>query len=66
MMQDNLARVSDEQLAARLIDAYEHLRPMYPENKTVETLKGELYRRGHQRDEIVILALAALIRRSMN
>lgn len=65
-MQDNLAPVSDEQLAARLVEAYENLRPFYPETNTVELLKGELYRRGHQRDEIVTLALAALIRRSMN
>jgi len=55
-----------EQLRWELMTAYTQQPVMYPEAQTVQQLKGELYRRGLQRDDIVEIALAACIRQSKN
>jgi hypothetical protein len=65
-MYDDLTRLNDDELRCKLIDAYTQAGIVYPDTQAVENLKGELYRRGHERDEIVMLALAALIRLSVN
>jgi len=65
-MYDDLSRLNDDQLRNQLVEAYSKAGAIYPDSEAVTTLKGELYRRGHERDEIVVLALAALIRRSLN
>jgi hypothetical protein len=53
-------RLSDEQLKARLIDAYTDS----DAGALIEELKSELYRRGYDRDEIITLAVIALLRRA--
>jgi hypothetical protein len=65
-MYDDLSRMNDDQLSCQLIEAYTRVSKPYPESDMVRKLKGELYRRGHHRDEIVTMAVAALIRQNMN
>lgn len=54
---------SDEQLRYQLLDSYTDQTPIYPDGSAVVALKGELYRRGHSRTDIVTIALASLLRR---
>lgn len=65
-MEDNLNQLNRQQLQEQLLKAYSQVLPNIDENDSIRNLKGELYRRGAARDEIVCIALAAFIRRSMN
>jgi hypothetical protein len=65
-MYDDVTRLNDDELRLKLIDAYAQTGVVYPDTQAVENLKGELYRRGHERDEIVVLALTALLHISRN
>lgn len=55
-----------EQLRWELFAAYAQQTVFYPEAAHVQQLKGELYRRGLKRDDIVEIALAAHIRQNKN
>jgi hypothetical protein len=55
--------MTDNQLRQQLIDEYSQQTRPYPDNPMVRSLKGELYKRGYRRSDIVELALAGLIRR---
>jgi hypothetical protein len=65
-MRDDLNHLNEKQLQERLLDAYAALQTYWPETEAIRALKGELYRRGAERDDVVVIALAALIRQSTN
>jgi hypothetical protein len=65
-MRDDLTQLNNHQLQYRLLDAYAALRDTTHETELIRALKGELYRRGAQRDDIIRIAIAALIRQSAN
>ncbi|MBZ0284683.1 MAG: hypothetical protein K8L97_28355 [Anaerolineae bacterium] len=65
-MKQSINNPEIEQLRWELMTAYTQQPVMYPEAKTVQQLKNELYRRGLKRDDIVEIALAACIRLSKN
>lgn len=65
-MDTPLEQLTNKQLTHRLLDAYAALRDSRAETEAIQTLKGELYRRGAERAEIVTIALAALIKQNLN
>ena len=65
-MDTPIEHMNHDQLKSNLLDAYAALRDTSTETEAIQTLKGELYRRGAQRTEVVTIALAALIRQSLN
>ncbi len=65
-METQTEPLSNEQLQIKLMEAYQGAADTLIETEAIRTLKGELYRRGAKRDEVVTLALAALLRHSAN
>ncbi len=65
-MPNRLDQLKTQELEAYLLNAYAEVYQADKETEAVQALKTELYRRGVERDEIVRIALAALIRQSMN
>lgn len=65
-MDTPLEQLTTGQLERNLLEAYAGLRDTSPETDAIQTLKSELYRRGVERTEIVTIALAALIKQSLN
>ncbi len=65
-MRDDLNQLNKDQLQHRLLEAYAALRDDTLETELIQALKGELYRRGARRDDIIRIAIAALIHQSMN
>lgn len=65
-MRDDLHQSNNDQLQHRLLEAYAELRDDELETELIRALKGELYRRGAQRDDIIRIAIAALIHQSVN
>jgi hypothetical protein len=65
-MDTPIEQLSNDQLERSLLDAYTALRDATTETEAIQQLKGELYRRGADRTEIVTIAPAALIKQSRN
>jgi hypothetical protein len=65
-MDTQIQTLNNEQLRMRLLEAYLSAAHNLVETEAIRTLKGELYRRGAERTEVVTLALAALLRHSAN
>lgn len=61
-----LEQMNHDQLETSLLDAYAGLRDTREETAAIQMLKGELYRRGAERTDIVTIALAALIKQNLN
>jgi hypothetical protein len=51
--------MSDEELKSKLVDAYIER----DDSADIQNLKGELYRRGYHRNDIIALAIVSLLRR---
>lgn len=65
-MDEPLQALNDEQLKRKLMEAYLNVADTLIEDEAIQLLKGELYRRGAERTEVITLALAALLRHSAN
>ncbi len=65
-MDTQIQTLNNEQLRMKLLEAYLSAAHNLVENDAIRTLKGELYRRGVERTEVITLALAALLRHSAN
>lgn len=65
-MDSQIQTLNDQQLRMKLIEAYFNAAQNLAETEAIRALKGEMYRRGAERTEVVTLALAALLRHSAN
>ncbi|MCA0458224.1 MAG: hypothetical protein LCI00_29930 [Chloroflexi bacterium] len=65
-MDSQVQTLNDEQLRMKLMEAYFNAAYNLVETEAIRILKGEMYRRGAERTEVVTLALAALLRHSTN
>ncbi len=65
-MDSQIQTLNNEQLRLKLMEAYMSAGHNLAETEAIRTLKGEMYRRGAERTEVVTLALAALLRHSAN
>lgn len=65
-MDSQVQTLNDEQLRIKLMEAYFSAAQNLIETEAIRILKGEMYRRGAERTEVVTLALAALLRHSVN
>jgi hypothetical protein len=61
-MERNVEIMTDEQLRELLMENYLRQKQIYPDSERVNTLKGELYRRGYHRTDVVTIAVASLLR----
>jgi len=62
-MERGLVQLSDDELRQQLLERYTRTQRAYPESDSIQIIKSELYRRGYQREDIVTIALASLLRR---
>jgi hypothetical protein len=65
-MQQEFSYLNTDQLRQHLLEAYTGLRSTTDETASIRALKSELYRRGIPQEEVIRIAIAALVRQSLN
>jgi hypothetical protein len=54
--------MTDEQLRRQLVEQYMQHLNVTPASEAIQAMKSELYQRGHERTDVITLALEALLR----